>query len=184
MRESIVLSHDLGQISETAHSLTELAAVALTTRDMHTAARLLGAADRILEETGIAMMTWTSQADHDAQVAEVRSALGDADFTAAFAAGRALTLNEAVAEALAFTPSPTGSDALVTSEVAGSPGGLTPREWEVLRLMADGLTNQEIADRLFLSRRTVTSHATTILGKLGLTSRTAAVSYAIRHGFA
>jgi DNA-binding NarL/FixJ family response regulator len=64
------------------------------------------------------------------------------------------------------------------------PGGLTPRELEVLRLMADGLTNQEIADTLFLSRRTVTSHATAILGKLGLTSRTAAVSYAIRHELA
>jgi NarL family two-component system response regulator LiaR len=54
----------------------------------------------------------------------------------------------------------------------------------VLKLIADGLTNQEIADALFVSHRTVASHASSILGKLDLTSRTAAVSYAIRHGLA
>jgi len=59
---------------------------------------------------------------------------------------------------------------------------LSAREVEVLTLMADGLSNAEIADKLFLSLRTVTSHITSILGKLDLTSRTAAVAFAIRQG--
>lgn len=60
--------------------------------------------------------------------------------------------------------------------------GLSPRELDVLRLMANGLTNQQIADELFLSRRTVTSHVASILGKLDLSSRTAAAAFAIRQG--
>jgi NarL family two-component system response regulator LiaR len=61
---------------------------------------------------------------------------------------------------------------------------LSAREIEVLRLMAAGLSNQEIADALFVSLRTATSHASHILGKLDLTSRTQAVAYAIRSGIA
>ncbi|MDQ3654065.1 MAG: response regulator transcription factor, partial [Chloroflexota bacterium] len=65
-------------------------------------------------------------------------------------------------------------------EQASPTHGLSPRELDVLRLMANGQTNQQIADALFLSRRTVTSHVTSILAKLDLSSRTAAVSFAIR----
>lgn len=55
---------------------------------------------------------------------------------------------------------------------------------EVLRLMAEGLTNQQIADRLFVSKRTATSHASNLLAKLDLPSRTAAVAWALRNGIA
>jgi RNA polymerase sigma factor (sigma-70 family) len=59
---------------------------------------------------------------------------------------------------------------------------LTPREGEVLRLLADGLTNRQIAERLVLSEHTVHRHVTNILRKLGLPSRTAAAAYAVRAG--
>jgi len=62
------------------------------------------------------------------------------------------------------------------------PSGFSRREVEVLRLLAEGLTDQQIADALFVSRRTITSHTSSILAKLQLPSRTAAVAYAIRHG--
>ena len=52
----------------------------------------------------------------------------------------------------------------------------------MLRLFADGRTNQEIAAALFISPNTVTNHVTSILNKLGLDSRTAAATYAVRHG--
>jgi two-component system response regulator NreC len=59
---------------------------------------------------------------------------------------------------------------------------LTPREEEVLRLLAEGFTNQEIADRLFLSVKTVETHRAHILGKLGLRKRAELVRYARTHG--
>ena len=59
---------------------------------------------------------------------------------------------------------------------------LSPREREVLLLLAQGQTNQEIADALFISHRTSTTHVRNILNKLGLDSRTAVAAWAIRHG--
>ena len=63
------------------------------------------------------------------------------------------------------------------------PTPLTPREAEVLRLLAQGLSDRKIAEGLFLSSRTVGGHVTSLLTKLDLDSRTAAV-YAVRHGLA
>ena len=67
---------------------------------------------------------------------------------------------------------------------AGSVASLTEREVEILQQMALGLTNQEIADVLVLSERTVRTHVTNILAKLGLSNRTQAVLYALRAGIA
>ena len=61
------------------------------------------------------------------------------------------------------------------------PNALTPRELEILRLLAGGLTDSQIAERLVISRRTVNSHLTAIYGKLGVNSRAAATRYALEH---
>jgi DNA-binding CsgD family transcriptional regulator len=63
----------------------------------------------------------------------------------------------------------------------GDPSGLTPRELEVLRLVARGMTNRGIAVALTLSEKTVANHVGNILGKLGVTSRSAATAYAHEH---
>lgn len=60
--------------------------------------------------------------------------------------------------------------------------GLTGREEEVLAHIANGLTNREIAERLVVSEKTVATHVSHILTKLGLPSRTAATAYAYEHG--
>jgi DNA-binding NarL/FixJ family response regulator len=112
-----------------------------------------------------------------------RLALGDDDFAAVCGAGSTLSVAQAVAEALTDAAlSPTAAparDAAQRRRGEGCP--LTPRELDVLRLIVDGRHDKEIADSLFLSRRTVTSHVTSILGKLHLPSRAAAAE-AVRRG--
>ena len=67
-------------------------------------------------------------------------------------------------------------------EEAAAAGALTPRELEVLKLVAEGHTTQDIADRLGLSRKTVDAHRTNLMRKLGLHDVTEVVKYALRHG--
>ena len=64
------------------------------------------------------------------------------------------------------------------------PDGLTAREVEVLRLMAQGLTNEQVAKQLVISPRTVNSHLTSIFSKIGVSSRGSATRYAIEHNLA
>jgi DNA-binding NarL/FixJ family response regulator len=70
------------------------------------------------------------------------------------------------------------------SRASGTAGleHLTPRQIEVLRLVARGMTNNEIAEALFVSRRTVHAHLRSIFHKLGVGHRSAATRYAIQHG--
>jgi DNA-binding CsgD family transcriptional regulator len=63
-----------------------------------------------------------------------------------------------------------------------APGGLTPREQEVLALLADGLADREISERLVISERTVHHHVSAVLSKIGVSSRTAAAREAARMG--
>jgi NarL family two-component system response regulator LiaR len=80
------------------------------------------------------------------------------------------------------TLSPDAAQALVeTTKQSSTPGlGLTERELEVLALMVEGLNNTQIAGRLTVSPSTIKSHVSNILSKLGVTSRTEAVSLALR----
>ena len=63
-------------------------------------------------------------------------------------------------------------------------GGLSEREREVIALIAEGLTNREIAERLVISEKTARNHVSNILDKLGLSRRSEAAAYAVRHGMA
>ncbi|MGH2599002.1 MAG: response regulator transcription factor, partial [Dehalococcoidia bacterium] len=67
---------------------------------------------------------------------------------------------------------------------AGLPADLTPRETEVLGLLASGMSNQEIAEALVVTVNTVERHLVSVYGKLGVRGRAAATAYAHRHGLA
>ena len=68
------------------------------------------------------------------------------------------------------------------TEVQPDPFGLTTREREILRLLADGYSNRRIAETLFISESTAGVHVSNILGKLGVSSRTEAATTAVRLG--
>ena len=78
---------------------------------------------------------------------------------------------------------PQGGFELTISFAAGPAVELTPREMEVIQLLAEGLSNKEIARLLFISPRTVNFHLDNIYSKLGVSSRTEAAIYALRHGW-
>ncbi len=81
-----------------------------------------------------------------------------------------------------LTPSVGAKLAAAPPEPAGNPGSLTDREYDVLRMIALGHTNAEIAGELYLSVRTVETHRAHVQQKLGLTTRAELVRYAIDHG--
>jgi DNA-binding CsgD family transcriptional regulator len=83
---------------------------------------------------------------------------------------------------LGAIPDLTRTDALIGKPAVRDTAGLSPRELEVLRLVAAGKTNQAIAAELFISDRTVARHVSNILTKIGVGSRTAAAAYAFAHG--
>lgn len=129
------------------------------------AARLLGAVEAALDSIGASLFGHLLE-DHDSCLARTREALGDAAFGRAFDEGATMHFDEAVALALGRrTPTSKAADAHV-DEVR-----LTRREEEIAGLVAEGLTNREIADQLVLSQRTAEGHVGHILDKLGLTSR-------------
>ncbi|CAN5641638.1 hypothetical protein BH23CHL2_BH23CHL2_21930 [soil metagenome] len=72
-------------------------------------------------------------------------------------------------------------EAALTDQPAETPFGLTPRELDVLRIVAEGLTDPEVAEQLFVSPRTVSSHLTSVYAKLGVSSRAAATRLAVEH---
>ena len=136
------------------------------------AARLLGAAESIRQRMG-AVRFKSYDADYHASVAALRDALGEMDFDAAWAEGAALSTEEAIA----YAQRGRGQRKRPTSGW----GSLTPTERDVVRLVSEGLANNDIAIRLFVSPRTVQTHLTHVYTKLGLTSRVQLAQEAARH---
>jgi DNA-binding CsgD family transcriptional regulator len=93
-----------------------------------------------------------------------------------WAEGRGMPFNEAMTMALAAVAAPQAAPTL--------PGGLSAREMEVLRLLARGLTDEEIARALSISRRTASNHVHHIYTRLGVGSRSAATAWAVRERLA
>jgi DNA-binding NarL/FixJ family response regulator len=90
----------------------------------------------------------------------------------------------ALMTAVVTREAPPAAPASLVGQAAAPPDDLTERELEVLRLIAEGINNRQIADRLFISEKTVKTHISSILGKLQVEDRTQAAVYALRHGLA
>jgi DNA-binding NarL/FixJ family response regulator len=162
------------------------AAVALSMPDR--TARMFGAAAALRAAAGAARSV-AAEAIHQRTTATARTVAGAEAFAAAETAGRELPLDRAIAEAIetAMLPVKVAAPVLLAPAPQPAPApaaDLTPREREVLRLLADGKSNQEIADALSISLLTAKTHVTRILAKLDLPSRSSAAAYALRHGLA
>jgi DNA-binding CsgD family transcriptional regulator len=126
------------------------------------------------------------RADYERSVATARTQLGEQAFAAAWAEGRAMTMEQVVdarGPVVLSEPLPTSQPAASPLEksVPSYPDGLTAREVEVLRLVAQGLTDAQMAEQLVISPHTVNTHLKSIYGKIQISSRSAATRYAIEH---
>jgi non-specific serine/threonine protein kinase len=166
-----------------AHSIEGLAGLAAALGQPDLAVRLLGAAESLRTSMGTSPTTF-ERARTDGALAAAARVIGATAVGTELVAGRSLSLDQIVAETTRLRSVPP----LVTpatDEDAASPDtgmGLSPRELDVLKLLAEGRSNREIGDALSISHRTVMVHVTNILAKFGVNSRTAAVAHAHRHG--
>ncbi|MEU0569985.1 LuxR C-terminal-related transcriptional regulator [Nonomuraea sp. NPDC005983] len=140
--------------------------IAATERRFQRAGRLLGALQVIWGEMGTPMASFTYlMRYHDACESSVRAALGESAFQSALKKGARLSIDEATTFAL-------GEDApQEPAEPSGEPSPLTARETETAQLVAQGMSNKEIAATLVIAQRTAEGHIERILSKLGFTSR-------------
>jgi predicted ATPase/DNA-binding CsgD family transcriptional regulator len=177
LAESLAASRDLEAddrsriIGQTLHAL---AVVAQADGDLVRAARLYGCAEATLEPFGIPYYQYAIADDTvlGRSIVAVLRGLGPQAFAAAWAEGRRTPVEVMVDHALgrAAPPAPALPSPAAPGDCRVTP--LTPREWEVARLLTQGLSNREIGKTLAISERTVDAHVQHILNKLGFNSRT------------
>jgi DNA-binding NarL/FixJ family response regulator len=178
--EAVTLSSEVGDRWFAAFSLDGLANAMLVAGQAEQSARLFGAAMAMRAAIGAALPA-ARQAVHQRCLPLLRTQLSEAALAAAWKQGQNLTLEQI----LAIGRAPLPSSALFAAEpappAAPAASELTAREIEVLRLVAQGLTDAQVAGQLIISPRTVHSHLASIYSKLGVNTRTAAARYAVEH---
>ncbi len=167
-----------------AFSLEGLAKVVAAQGELVWAARLWGVAETLRDALGTSIFP-IHRAEYEQTVSAVRDALGTRAFTAAWVEGKQMTLEQALSaqgQAPLSVPMLTERSRTTSTKLPSTDhAGLTAREVEVLRRVAHGLTNEQVAQQLVISPRTVNSHLTSIYDKIGVTSRSAATRYALEH---
>jgi DNA-binding CsgD family transcriptional regulator len=176
--ESLANHQALQNASGVAECLIGFAALALLQGSPAVGARLLGASVAIGgQRTAVASVWQVTRTEYEHYLGLARAALTETEFQAEQAAGRAMSLAQAVAYAQNLPLKP--DRALASREM---PDGLTQREREVAAMIGQGKTNGEIATELVLSKRTIETHVSNILSKLGLSSRGQIMLWAIDRG--
>jgi len=172
-RESLGLAADHKDLQQIVGHLDRYAVIDCEAGRFDRVALMLGASSRLHELLGVESSP-TLHARLDGVEHDARDSLGEERFTENWQAGRNLSLEETIAIALRIEV-PARSPGVPT---AAARWGMTPRALDVLRLVPEGHTDQEIADRLFISRRTVNTHVSHLLTRLDVPRRTQAVALA------
>ncbi len=178
---ALSLRTELGDLRGVAECLEGLATIDDARLSVLARVRLLGAAVALRVAIGIPVQA-VDRPRLERTTDLLRRRLDRDAFTTAFDGGRLLPVEQAVAEALELAAAiELGTAGDADHHMAADPL-LTPRELDVLRLLAEGQSDREIAEALFLSPRTVSSHVGHILAKLDVPSRAAAIAQALRQG--
>jgi predicted ATPase/class 3 adenylate cyclase len=168
--ESLAIKREVGDNTKIPFCLEGLADVVAPQGDPVWAARLWGTAEALREAMGTPLPP-VYRAGSERSVAATRTQLGEKAFVTAWAQGRTMTLEQVLAAQGPVTmPTPTPAEPSSTpaaKPAAAYPDGLTAREVEVLRLVAQGLTDVQIAEQLVISPRTVNNHLTSIAKPCG-----------------
>ncbi len=175
--ESLILAQELRRIRSILPGLVGLAAIAREMGEHEMSVRLLGAATVQLSQSKHVFDPFV-QKEYDRSIAAAQAGLDAVTFDQAWREGQALPLEQAIVEAVALA---TRADAIISSNQS-YPAGLTQREVEVLRLVAQNLTNFQVAAELVISPRTVNTHLGSIYRKLNTSSRANATRFALEHG--
>ncbi len=168
VQDAVRLQRTLPDATGLAYFLELLSWFAAGLGQPERSARLLGAADSAWRRSGARAFEARTHRTQDTRVADqVRAVIGAEAFEADRAQGQALTVDDAIAYALDERP----GERRPRAERPAAPNGLTRREREIAELVADGLTNKEIAARLTIAQRTAEGHVERVLARLGFTSR-------------
>jgi predicted ATPase/DNA-binding CsgD family transcriptional regulator len=180
LEEDLRLSRRLGDRINVVYCLLVSAGVSAERGRQIRAARLWGAAETLQETSGVAAVSPLIQShyDYDGRVAAARALVDETSWETAWSEGEAMTFEEATEYALSEEESTRAASSASASDLAG----LSAREIEVLKLVAEGLTNVQVANVLFISPRTVNGHLNSIYAKLGASSRAAATRFAVERG--
>jgi predicted ATPase/DNA-binding CsgD family transcriptional regulator len=187
LTEALRLDRDIGQLSQMGTGFERFARLAAMAAAPEQAAQLIGAAASLRERLGDPIQLG-ERPNYDQTLDMIHAMVTDDAFEQARDTGARMAIDDVIDLALAIaqavraaTPNATPAR-LDPPAAATATFGLTPRERDVLYLVAQGLTDADVAERLFLARRTVNTHLTSIYTKLGVNSRAAATRFAIEHG--
>ncbi|HEX6482055.1 MAG TPA: LuxR C-terminal-related transcriptional regulator, partial [Ktedonobacteraceae bacterium] len=180
--QGVGVAHKAGGKRMIPTGLEGLAAAVAAQGNHVWAAHLWGAAEALREALGTPFPP-VEHVSYNRAVTAARTQFGEQAFARAWAEGRMMTLEQILsAQGQVALPIPGERPSSPrTASPPSYPDGLTAREVEVLRVVAQGLTNEQVAERLIISPRTVDTHLTSIYSKIGVTSRVAATRYAIEH---
>ncbi len=178
-RNNLVFHWQHGHKGDIPYVLETLSLIAISEKNYRRAVRLWGAAEVFREKTN-APLPPAYQSDYHKYLTLAHEKLGEKAYSKAMLQGRELPPEAVIS--LAIHDDDIQSESLSTASMDPAfEFRLTKREIEVLHLVATGMTDAQVAERLFLSPRTVSKHLESIYSKLHVNSRTAATHFAINH---